>query len=252
MQIADRDSLRPFLEADPVGSAVVWDRVFQQPRFQDVLADGLPPHAVLALARSDRAAVPMRIAIDARDGGSARAVLRDVPPGPVNFHAAEESLVEALRERSETIEARPAWLYALDPSAFVDLQAHPVQPVAPGAAAFIAERWEPDWPSERYVRSRIEGGPTAGIYVDGALVAWAMTHFVTPRVAMLGFFHVLKERRRLGYGKSAASALTKEVLRRGLTPVLHVNVDNAPSIDLVEKLGYRRVKRQVWGDAVLR
>jgi len=147
--------------------------------------------------------------------------------------------------------SRPAWLFSLEPADFRDLQAHAVLPIEPAWAPTIARLWEPDWPSEAYVRGRIENGPTAGVYVGGELVAWAMTHFVTDRVAMLGFFHVLEAHRRKGYGKSAACALTTQVLRDGRVPALFVNADNAPSLHLVETIGFRRRARHVWGEAVV-
>ncbi|MGQ0798325.1 MAG: GNAT family N-acetyltransferase [Methanobacteriota archaeon] len=250
--VADRGVLRAFLTAEPVATAVVWDRVFQQPRYREVVADAVPPQAVLALSRSRRDGGPTGIAVHATRETAARDVVSAIPTGAAFFHATDEALVDVLKERSDRIEARPAWLFTLDPTDFVDRQAHDVRRVTSDAAPVIARHWEPDWPSERYVRSRIEEGPTAGVYFDGDLVAWAMTHFVTDRVAMLGFFHVLEEHRRKGYGTSAACALTKEVFRLGKTPALHVYVTNTPSLDLVERIGFRRVKRQVWGDAVVR
>ena len=250
--VENREVLRGFLTAEPVMTAVVWDRLFQQPRYKEVHADDVPPRAVLALSRSRSGGGPTGIGLHATDPTAANDVVSAIPAGPAFFHSTDEKLVGVLEERSETIEPRPAWLFALDRRDFVDLQGHDVRPVTQDAAPAIARHWEPDWPSERYVRSRIEEGPTAGVYLDGELVAWAMTHFVTDRVAMLGFFHVLEEHRRKGYGKSAACALTKEVLRLGKIPALHVYVANTPSLDLVERIGYRRVKRQVWGDAVVR
>ena len=249
--VEDRESLRPFLSADPVGSAVVWDRVFQQPNYHEVYVDAMPPKAVLALSRSKSGAGPARVAVHAADAGAADRVLEALPRGPLSFHVTGEALAEALRPRCEAFRGRPAWLFSLEPADFRDLQAHAVLPVDPAWAPTIARLWEPDWPSEAYVRGRIENGPTAGVYVGGELVAWAMTHFVTDRVAMLGFFHVLEAHRRKGYGKSAACALTKQVLRDGRVPALFVNADNAPSLQLVETIGFRRRARHVWGEAVV-
>ena len=248
----DRETLRSLLSADPVRTAVVWDRVFQQPSYRHILTEGVPPKAVAALAPSKRGTGPTGVAIHAADRVAGERIIARIPPGPIFFHATEMHLADGLRGRAVSLEARPAWLYAVEEDDFVDLQRHDVRPVTADAASRIATLWEPDWPSERYVRSRIEEGPTAGIYHGGALVAWAMTHFVTDRVAMLGFFHVVEGNRRQGYAKSVASALTREVLQRGRIAALHVYEENEPSLHLVEQLGYDRVTRQVWGEGVLR
>ncbi len=127
-----------------------------------------------------------------------------------------------------------------------------MRPVTPEWAPVIAKIWEPDWPAERYIRGRIENGPSFGVYVDGQLVAWDMTHFETDRVVMMGFLHVLDAHRGKGYAKSTGSALIKEILRRGKIPACHVREDNTPSLVLTESLGFRKVRKQVWADGVLR
>lgn len=252
IRVEDSETLRPVLDADPVANAVLWDRIFQQEAYGEVFVDGFPPNAILALRRPRTGAGATGFALRASDGDAARSILEPVPAGPVFFFLEDEALVPALQGRAADLQARIAWLYAIRRDHFVDRQAHAVSPVSPDAAPMIAQLWEPDWPSESYVRRRIEGGPTCGIYAGGELVAWALTHFEADRVSMLGFFHVLEPYRRRGYGASVASALTKDVLKRGKTPVLHVYEDNARSMRLVERIGYRRVKRQVWGDGSFR
>ena len=244
--------MRPFLDADPVGNAVVWHRVFQDADYRDVYVDGLPPRALLAVSPPESKEDWTGLALHATDLEAARPVVRLAPPGPAFFHLTDPALLEVLRPRSAELHDRPAWLYRLDPADFVDVQEHEVRPVDPRYAGMIAKIWEPDWAAEPYVRSRIEAGPSFGVYVDGELVGWDMTHFETDRVVMMGFLHVQEAHRGKGYARSMGSALVKEILARGKIPACHVYTDNAASIRLTEALGFRKVKVQVWGDAVLR
>lgn len=250
--IMDRGGLRPLIDADPVGLAVLWDRLYQQPRYREAYVVGDPPGGVLVMARARREGRPTFFALHAPREDIARELLDLVPPGFAILHLTDETPLGPLERRSAKVDARPAWLFSLDPEDFVDLENTPTRPLTPDWAPMIAQLWQPEWPAESYVRERILKGRTRGVYLDDQLVAWALTHFETDRVAMLGFFHVLDEQRRRGYGKAVATALTKDALARGKTPALHVFVDNEPSLNLVEAIGYRRVRRQVWGEAVLR
>jgi RimJ/RimL family protein N-acetyltransferase len=194
-----------------------------------------------------------RLVLHAPDSATADPLVRKIPSGAAFIHLTDETPIAALRARASEVGMRPAWLFSLEPNEFADLRAHETRPVAPADAGQIAAAWAPDWPgAEAYVRRRIERGPSAGIALDGRLVAWALTHFLTDRVAMLGFFHVLEPHRGKGYAKSVASSLVREALALGKIPALHVFTDNEASLHLVDRLGFRRIRRQVWGDVVLR
>ena len=252
IRVDDRERVRSFLETDREANAVVWNRVYEHPGYRELWIDDPSPKALLAMDRATSTDGTTGFVLHAIDVSAARELMPLLPAGDVHFHLTEEWQLGAVEERASEIHARPAWLFRLDPKRFVDLQTHEVHPVPEDRAPMIAELWEPDWPAEDYVRSRIRRYPTAGVTVDGELVAWALTHFETDRVMMMGFLHVLEAHRRRGYAKSAGSALAKEAIRRGKTPILHVYADNVASIELTEAMGFRRVKKQVWGDAVLR
>lgn len=226
--------------------------MFQNPEYREVTADAIPPKAVLAVARSRDPKGPTGFSLHATDVAAAREVLQALPAGPAYFHMTAEWPFALLEPRCSEPSFRPAWLFALDAKDFVDRQTHEVAPVTPEWSAKVAKLWEPEWSSEPYVRGRIEAGPSFGVYIDGELVAWDMTHFETDRVVMMGFLHVVEGHRGKGYAKSAGSALVREILRRGKIPVCHVYADNVPSLELTAGLGFHRVTRQVWADAVLR
>ena len=64
--------------------------------------------------------------------------------------------------------------------------------------------------------------------------------------------HVQDGFRRKGLARSVVAAVARELFRRDKIPALHAYVDNIASLSLFPTLGFRRVKRQVWGDAVFR
>ena len=244
--------MRPFLDAAPVENAVVWDRVFQNPDYQEVYVDRLPPRALLAMTRPGSHGDATGFALHAVDPAAAGPLVRLLPPGPAFGHVTDLALLDPVKARAEKVDARPAWLYRLDAKDFVDQQRHEVRPLDPRWAPMIARLWDPDWPAEGYVRRRIEKGPSFGVYVDGELVGWDMTHFETDRVVMMGFLHVLEGHRGKGYARSMGSALVRWILDRGKIPACHIYADNAASIELTERLGFHKVKQQAWGDFALR
>ena len=136
--------------------------------------------------------------------------------------------------------------------AFADHPDPRVRPLEPEWAGTVLHLWEPDWPAELYVRRRIEGGPTAAIYDDGKPVASALRHILTDRVGLIGMVHILESHRRRGFARAVVSAVVRDLLRDGKVPALHAYADNVASLTLFPTLGFRKVKRQVWGEAVLK
>lgn len=80
-----------------------------------------------------------------------------------------------------------------------------------------------------------------GIEKRGRLVAAAGTHLVAPTygVAAVGNVFTDPDYRGRGYATLCTSAVTKELLARGLDVVLNVQEGNADAIHIYEKLGYR-------------
>jgi GNAT superfamily N-acetyltransferase len=193
------------------------------------------------------------IAMHAVDPRGAQELMPAWPQGPVFFHLSEEWMLSLLEPRAETIEAGIFWLFQLDPKDFVDHEGQSVRPLDPEFADMIGSVWDPEWKrAGPYVRSRIEAGHAYAVYEDGKPVAWAFLHFETPAVSMMGFLHVLEAYRRKGYARSVSSALIKDILVRGKIPALHVKTDNVASLEMTASLGFHRVKKQVWGEAVIR
>ena len=239
------------LDSDPVGNAVTWDRVFQQPNYE-VFAEGKPLRGVLALQRPRRPSGPGFIALHATDVAAAGSLTSVLPQGFTIIHLTEEFSLPLLEARATEFHPKPAWLFRLDPADAVELPDERVRPLDPKWAGQVAALWEPEWPAEGYVRRRIETGPAAAVYDGGRPVAWALTHMVTDRVGIIGMVHVLEAYRRKGLARAVVSAISQDLIRAGKTPALHAYVDNVASLSLFPTLGFRKVRRQVWGDAVFR
>ncbi len=179
-------------------------------------------------------------------------MLEALPPGPAFLFLTETWHLDLVQARAAVNDTRPSWLFRWDADDFVDAEEHDARPVGPEWAGQIAKWWDPENPVEPYVRSRLEQGLSRGIYDGDRLVAWYATHVETDEVVIMGFLHVLDAYRRKGYARSLSCALAKEIFRRGKIPACHVYLDNGPSIRLMESLGLRKMKQQVFTGADIR
>ena len=250
---ADRGPVEAFLRKDPVTTAVTWNRACDMEGEKEVLVDREPPRAVLAVVRPPWAPGGAGVAMHAADPRPAAELMPAWPRGEVFLHLTEEWMLPLVEARAERFDGGLFWLFELDPKDFADGEGPGVRPLDPKWGEKIGRIWDPDWDrAGAFVRSRIEAGHAYAVYEGGEPIAWALLHFETPEVAMMGFLHVLEPHRRKGYARSVSSALVKDILARGKIPALHVKTDNVASLELTASLGFHKVKKQVWGDAVMR
>jgi len=249
----DRALVEAFLREDPVTTAVTWNRAFDMEGPKELYVDGAAPRAVVAVVRPPWAADAAGVAMHAVDPKAAQDLMPAWPTGSVFLHLTEEWMLPLLEARAESFDGGVFWLFQLDPKNFRDHEGPNVEALDPKWGDMIGKIWDPGWNlAGPYVRSRIEAGHAYAVCEDGKPVAWAFPHFETAAVSMMGFLHVLEPYRRKGYARSVASALAKDILARRKIPALHVKTDNVPSIELTASLGFHRVRKQVWGDAVIR
>lgn len=99
-----------------------------------------------------------------------------------------------------------------------------------------------DFTSERYIRERLKMDVSAGIWLDGKLVGWGLTHDDTS----LGFLNVLPDFRGQGLGDNILRALILE--KRQLNDSIFVNIEphNHQSINLIKKLGFSFDREVCW------
>jgi ribosomal protein S18 acetylase RimI-like enzyme len=98
-------------------------------------------------------------------------------------------------------------------------------------------------------RDTPDGRPRCVIESSG-LQAVAGVNWQSPGFAEV-YVHTDVAARQRGWGESVASAVTQAVLEGGRIPLYLVEVDNEPSLELADKLGYTDTSaRQVYADVV--
>lgn len=226
-----------------MGNAQVIYRGFCCPERAEILVDyPSQPQAVVVLDREKG-----RLALASKNSSRAVELLERLPPGEYHISSVDLDLVPALEAVMDVEMEETVWLFRMERRDFRPHTVCKTQPVTIDDARMIAEHWWPEGNAYEYVRSRIEQGPTEGVYVDNDLVAWDMTHLETDKVVMLGFLHVKEPHRGKGYAKTVATAMCRRVFEMGKIPACQVFQDNEVSLRLTEAIGFRRVKRQAWG-----
>ncbi len=110
-------------------------------------------------------------------------------------------------------------------------------------AKYIFERSAyKDFTSEDYIRERIEKDVSAGVWIDGELVGWGLTHDDTS----LGFLNVVPTYRGQGLGESILRFLVIEKRQRKLPVFVNIEPHNHQSINLVKKLGFAFDREVSW------
>ena len=93
-----------------------------------------------------------------------------------------------------------------------------------------------------YLNERIEKSVSAGIYENGKLIAWALTH----DDGSLGSLHVLEEFRGKGYAKEITISLIRQCREIKKIPFIQCEKKNIPAQKLVEKIGFIRDRNVTW------
>jgi len=248
----DREAITRFLDADPVGTAFVWERGLRPDAPTTAFAIGVPPRAVLGIVRPSWAGGATGIAMHALRPEDAGRLLGSWPAGPVFVHLTEDWMGPMAESRADHLELNRYWLFRLDPHDFVDHETGGALRLGEEWASLVARHWSPGWDATAYIRSRIAAGPALAVFDGATPVAWVLTHAETPTVSVIGFIHVLEPYRRRGYALALTSAIVKDILLRGKTPALHVRSENSASLDLVRKVGFRRLKQQLFGEGEIR
>ena len=103
------------------------------------------------------------------------------------------------------------------------------------------------WPyrdenSEIYIGSRIKEGLSSGIYIEGEIAAWCLTHFDNS----LAHLFVLDRFRRKNLAHKLLFHMSSTVRKSGRTPYLYSVKDNFGAHKLFEKLGYVKSEDVCW------
>ena len=251
--LEDRERLRRFVFSDPVRNAVMAQRIFYPRRESKYLVDDADgPKAVAALERPEDEFDAVPIAVMATDMRSGADVVGCLPDGKYWFHLSNENLLPVLRERMKIGWYGRYWLLALPRGGLKAQARHETRKLDASCAARVAKVWSWDWDATEYVKGRIEKGPSSGIFLDMELVAWNLTHFETDEVGVAGMLVVLPEYRSRGFAESVTIDVVKQIHASGKDVACHIHEDNQPSLSLSERIGFRRICIQIWGDGVTR
>jgi ribosomal protein S18 acetylase RimI-like enzyme len=252
---ADRAAIHAFLSRDPLAAAYAIGDLeapyFQHctwmlacrsgtPRSLALLYRGLDPPVLLTLGEcAGIAAIFGQLALPDRVAMSAQAAHLSL------FRAAYDFAGDRIR-----------------PMVRMSIAGDDFRPMPGGPAALVRRLGPADCPAiealireggasapDAFDRSQVEAGVFFGVdLAPHGLVALAGTHLVATSswpeqpwlgVAAVGNLYTHPAVRGRGYGQATTSAVTGELLRRGLLVVLNVERDNVAAIQLYHKLGYR-------------
>lgn len=99
------------------------------------------------------------------------------------------------------------------------------------------------------VRMLNEGKTTVyGAFIDGKLVSAAYTLIENKDVAVIGGVITAEEFRNRGLAKSIVSALTSDIVNRGMIASLLVRHDNLPAVNVYKAIGFIEYGERLWID----
>jgi len=91
-----------------------------------------------------------------------------------------------------------------------------------------------DFTSKAYIKERIEADCSAGIFIEGELAAWGLTH----DDGAVGFIHVRKDFRKRGYAHLIMESLIRVKRKNKKDIFLNVEPDNSRAKKLFYSLGF--------------
>jgi GNAT superfamily N-acetyltransferase len=132
--------------------------------------------------------------------------------------------------------------YLLDDK-FIEPPAQTFQRLEPGMARHIYELSAyKDYTSEGYIRDRLDKDISIGLWQDGELVGWGLTH----DDASLGFLNVLPQWQAKGLGEAILRALILKKREMDLPVFVNIEPHNIQSINLIKKLGFSFDRQVSW------
>jgi GNAT superfamily N-acetyltransferase len=132
--------------------------------------------------------------------------------------------------------------YLLDDK-FIEPPSQTFQQLETGIARHIYELSAyKDYTSEGYIRDRLDKDISIGLWQDGELVGWGLTH----DDASLGFLNVLPQWQGKGLGEAILRALILKKREMDLPVFVNIEPHNIQSINLIKKLGFSFDRQVSW------
>ena len=133
--------------------------------------------------------------------------------------------------------------FILDKNITIDTPKNKVVSLSVEDAEYIYDySFYQDYTSVDYFRERLKRYISAGIFEDGKLVAWGLTH----DDGALGSLFVLDDYRKKGYGRDIILNLISKNRMNGQPNFANIELDNLASMSLFTKLGFTVDRKIFW------
>jgi GNAT superfamily N-acetyltransferase len=156
-------------------------------------------------------------------------------------------ILPLVKARWNVKDETPMWRMALDATRFQPLSSEGVTRLSPAdlpaLEALYADGQIAGEAPDFFNPPMLEQGVFFGVFENGALIATAGTHLVSPdlSVGAVGNVYTRRDRRGRGLAARVTSTVTAELLQRQLrTIALNVNQRNIPAQRVYGRLGYER------------
>ncbi|NOU61386.1 GNAT family N-acetyltransferase [Marinifilum caeruleilacunae] len=159
------------------------------------------------------------------------------------YYSLEDWMIPLILKHGEEDWRMTTNRFVLDDKEVPDLPKLNIKPIDKSYTEFMYENSDyKEYLSLDYIEDRLSKDISAGIWIEGKLVAWGFTH----DDGALGFLHVLEEHRQKGYAIEIMLGLIQ--MRKNENKAVFGNIlpHNHASTNLVKKLGFRLDCRISW------
>lgn len=172
-----------------------------------------------------------------------KALLKNIEANELHFASIEDWLIPIITEGREIDWQMSAVRYYLPADIKIPQNQIPISPLSSDDAEFIiANSNYKEFLTIDYIIDRISKSFSAGIYENGKLAAWGLTH----DDGALGSLHVVDEHRRKGYATEITISLIRQCREKGKIPYAQIVEENLPAINMVNNLGFVKDRRVTW------
>lgn len=159
------------------------------------------------------------------------------------FHAVEDRLIPLLKKFGKIDWQLSTKLFIREGVSPPTPPLSRVLPLTPSYAEYIHQNSAyNEYTSAAYISDRLGRDISAGIFENGQLVAWALTH----DDGSLGFMNVLKDHRKKGYARDIAAAMARMKMEKKEPVFANIEADNLPALKLAEQFGFEQRGSSSW------
>lgn len=179
----------------------------------------------------------------AENDGEFTSLLNQLGEQDKYFGALDEAQVKVLHERGEVDWMLNAYQFHFPIEAGLPDNKIETRPLTENDSEYMLSQSNyKSMLTVKYLNERIRKSISAGIEINGQLVAWGLTH----DDGSLGTMHVLEDYRKKGYAREVSYSLIRKCREAGKIPFLQCEKKNIPAQNLVESIGYVKDRNVSW------